>query len=340
MELAFIFNRKLLRKNSVSIDNFVRFASQFQKAIYDLGEAQNPQVKKKIYTLLIKDQKKGSQVFVMIPQYQTTSFGTSPIDEVMQNFSQISNLIDRDRDGSNYNEAKAYFNDLEIRRTFLKRIKSLSRYPGSFAIELKKTHDSEPIRIFKAKKNYRKTLNKWRRMDIEKRIEQITGALTIIHGERDLYIRIRDIFGNSIEYKYDEKEEPRFLNMYKKVIKVKGLYNPIRNQLEKIEMLNVINILPIEDVRGIRFTRTLNLKLEFKYDAFFAKNEELNIVAAGKTFSEMYNDLYNCIISHIRYFIVNDDLLTKGAQKIKYKLLNLINEKDLKEIKDGYNKKT
>jgi hypothetical protein len=337
MELSLVFDKKLLKRNNVPVRQFAKFASEFQETLYDLGASQKPNVKRRVFNLLIQRQAKGSQAFILIPQLQTATFGTSPIDEVVQTFSEISNAIERDRDGSNYERVKSYFNSPKMRIKVFNRLRRISRYPGSFTIELKKSPDTVPKRIFRARKRYKSTLKKWKELEVQKRVETITGALTIIHGERDLYIRIRDKFGHSVEYKYDEREEERFHGMYKKIIRAEGLYNPISNEMEEIKQIEVLSELTLNDLKGLEFKTPLTLSLDYHYDAFFCRNTDLNIVAAGETFTEMYNNLYDCIITHLHYFMDKDQNLTKGAQKIKKGLLDLISEKDLEELTNGYN---
>ena len=240
--------------------------------------------------MLIKERSEGSQIFTLKPQAQTARFGTSLIDDVVEKFSEIPKLIDEDRDGDKYKELKGIIKNNVRRRRLFNNLHSISKHPGSFSIQLRKSIKEPFNPIFIPKKKYRKTISKWKELDIVKREEEFIGALTIVHGEGEIYFKIRDIHGTSIKYKFPEVEEEKYIDYYKKIIKISGLYDPIRNRLENISKLELLDKISLDKLKDLVFKENLNLDLEFKTDAFFVINEELNIVAAGKTFKEMHNN--------------------------------------------------
>lgn len=335
MELNLIFDRALLKMGLVSIEDFIKYTSKIQNSIELIGKEFNPSVGKNPFQLLIKGRSEGSQIFTLKPQAQTTTFGASLIDNVVEKFSEISKLIDEDRNGDKYKELKGMIKNNVRRRRLFNNFHSISKHPGSFSIQLRKSRKEPFDTIFMPKKKYRKTLTIWKELDIIKREEEFTGALTIVHGEGEIYFKIRDIYGASIKYKFLEIEEEKYIDYYKKIIKISGLYDPTKNLLENISKPELVDKISLDKLKDLVFKEKLNLNLEFKTNAFFVINEELNIVAAGKTFKEMYDNLYDCLITHIDYFIFTKVPLTKGAKDIKKKLINLINldewEKDLND---------
>ncbi|MFX0029715.1 MAG: hypothetical protein ACFE8B_10935, partial [Candidatus Hermodarchaeota archaeon] len=288
------------------------------------------------FQLLIKERSEGSQIFTLEPQIQTAMFGASLIDDVVERFSEIPPLIDEDRDGDKYKELKGMIKNNIRRNRLFNNLNSISKYPSSFSIQLRKSRDEPVTTIFTPKKKYRKTISKWKELDVTKREEEFIGALTIVHGEGEIYFKIRDIHGASIKYKFPEVEEEKYINYYKKIIKVSGLYDPVRNKLENITNLELMEKISLDKLNDLVFKEDLKLDLEFKNDAFFVVNEDLNIVAAGKTFKEMYNNLYDCLTTHIDYFVFSKVPLTPGAQKIKQRLYNLINLDNWERISNDY----
>ncbi len=325
MELNLVFDKALLKMGLVSIKDFIKYAQKIQDSIELIGKEFHPSVGRGQFQLLIKERLKGSQIFTLQPQLQTPEFGASLIDDAVEKFSEIPKLMDEDIDGDKYKELKGIIGNNARRRRLFNNLHSISKYPGSFSIQLKKSQKEQFTPIFTPQKKYRKTLSKWKELDIEKREEEFIGALTIVHGEGEIYFKIRDVNGISIKHKFLEVEEAKYVNFYKKIIKISGLYDPIRNRLENISSLELFNQISLDKLYDLEFKEKLNLNLEFKTDAFFVINEELNIVAAGKTFKEMHDNLYDCLITHVEYFILSKDQLTSGAKKIKEKLINLIN---------------
>lgn len=335
MELNLVFDKALLKMGFVSIKDFIKYTSKIQDSIELIGKELYPKARSEQFQLLIIERREGSQIFTLLPQAQTPTFGASLIDNVLEKFSEIPILIDEDRNGDKYKEVKGIITNNARRRRLFNNLKSISKYPGSFSIQLRKSKEEPFTTIFIPKKKYRKTLSKWKELDVIKREEEFIGALTIVHGEGEIYFKIRDIHGISIKYKYLEVEEERYISYYKKIIKISGLYDPTKNRLENISKIELVDAISLSNLKELEFKENLNLALEFKANAFFVINEELNIVAAGKTFKEMYNNLYACLITHLEYFVFTKDPLTQGAEKIKKKLTNLINfdkwEKDLND---------
>ncbi len=335
MELNIVFDRVLLKMGLVSIKDFIRYTSKLQDSIDLIGKEFFPNIRIEQFQLLIKERKEGSQVFTLKPQIQTTTFGASVIDEVVEKFSDIPKLIEEDKNGDNYKEMKSMIKNNVRRRRLFNDFHSISRHPNSFSIQLKKSPKEPFITIFTPRKKYRKTISHWKELDITKREEEFIGALTIVHGEGEIYFRIREIHGTSIKYRFPEVEEEKYINYYKKIIKLSGLYDPSRNRLENISKIEPYDKISLDKLKDLVFKKKLNLNLEFKADAFFVINDELNIVAAGKTFKEMKENLYGCLLTHIEYYIFTRDQLTPGAKEIRRKLIDLINldnwEKDLND---------
>lgn len=336
MELNLVFDKALLKMGLVSIKDFIKYTQKIQDSIELIGKEFHPSVGSESFQLLIKERSKGSQIFTLQPQAQTPIFGASLIDDAVETFSEIPKLMDEDTEGDKYKEIKGIIGNNARRRRLFNNLHSISKYPGSFSIQLKKSLKEPFTPIFTPKKKYRKTLSKWKELDIEKREEEFIGALTIVHGEGEIYFKIRDVNGISIKYKFLEVEEDKYINYYKKIIKISGLYDPIRNRLENISKLELFNKISLDKLYDLEFKEKLNLNLDFKTDAFFVINEELNIVAAGKTFKEMHDNLYDCLITHVEYFILTKDPLTPGAKKIKEKLTNLIHLDKWENDSNGY----
>ncbi len=335
MELNLVFDKALLKMGFVSIKDFIKYTSKIQDSIELIGKEIYPKAGSEQFQLLIIERSEGSQIFSLKPQAQTPTFGASLIDNVVEKLLEIPKLLDEDRNGDNYKALKGIITNNVRRHRLFNNLQSISKHPGSFSIQLRKSRKETFATIFVAKKKYRKTLSKWKELDVIKREEEFIGALTIVHGEGEIYFKIRDIHGISIKYKFLEVEEERYISYYKKIIKISGLYDPIKNRLENVSKLELVDAISLHNLKDLEFKENLNLALEFKANAFFVINEELNIVAAGKTFKEMYNNLYGCLITHLEYYIFTKDPLTQGAKEIKKKLIDLINfdkwEKDLND---------
>ncbi len=335
MELNLVFDKALLKMGLVSIKDFIKYTSKIQDSIELIGKELYPKAGSEQFQLLIKERSEGSQIFTLHPQTQTPTFGASLIDKVIEKFSEIPKFLDEDRNGDKYKELKGIIKNNARRRRLFNNLHSISKHPSSFSIQLRKSVKEPFTPIFIPKKKYRKTLSTWKELDTIKREEEFIGALTIVHGEGEIYFKIREIHGISVKYKFLELEEEKYISYYKKIIKISGLYDPTKNRLENISKLELLDKISLDKLKDLEFKETLNLALEFKANAFFVINEELNIVAAGKTFKEMYNNLYGCLITHLEYYIFTKDPLTQGAKEIKKKLIDLINldkwEKDLND---------
>jgi len=328
MELDIVFNRNLIKKGFVSIIDFIKYASRIQDMIYKVGKEINPLAKTHIYSLLIKGKKQGSDIYTLIPQTETGTFGTAPIDEAMSTIREICHLLDEDVDGSNYKEVKGIIKNSQRRKKIFNDIHAISKHPGSFEITLKETKESRPERLFKPKKLTRKKVNLWKELEITKREEEFIGALTVIQAEGKVFFKIRDIYGNSIKYHFIESNLDEYLQYFKQIIKIKGLYNPIYNKLETIKEFKLHNKISINKLDDLEFNYPLELELKFIENGFFAINKKLNIIGVGKTFKEMYKDLYSDLLSAIDLYLKSDKELTLGAQKIKKSLVSLIKHQE------------
>ena len=325
MELELSFREKILRTGYVSIKDFTKYASEIQKILYTIGKDKDPASKRYVYDLLIKDTiKKRSQVFELIPHIQTTLFGFSPLEKAIETFQEIAKVLDGDVNGSNYKKILDLIYDSNNRNELYNSLRRFTKKAGIVELSLRKPNEVEFKKIFTTKRRYYQSVVEWKKLEKKEIKIEFLGALTVLHGERTKYFGIRSEKGAYIKYKYSESEEKRFIPYYKKVLKIKGIIIPYQNMLNRIDEMEVFDTISLNKLLDLKFKHPLELKLEFMEDAFFGINEELNIVAAGKTIEDMYNDLHEGIISDIKLYIDSGRELTSGAQKLKNKLLNLI----------------
>ncbi len=327
MEINLTFKRRLLKMGLVSIKDFIKYAKSLQDIILLIGNELDPRIEPLNYDLLIKDHRKGSEVYSLVPRIQTSIYGATAISKAVETLSNISDILDEDVEGNKHKDVVEVIKNPANRRAIFKKLDKLTK-PGDFEISLKETKEAEPRRIYYPTKQYKKSIKKWQKLELVKREETIMGALTVLHGEKDKFFAIRDTKGNYVRYRYVEAEEKNFYPLFKKVVKITGLFNPIKNEIEKIKKQEAIDKINLNNIKDLEFKYPLTLDLEFKFDAFFVSNEDLNLIAAGKTFKEMYDDLYFGLVSHIEYFINTSEELTPSAQKIKLKLIDLIDLKN------------
>lgn len=329
MELDIKFKRNLIRMGLVSIKDFIFYASRIQKCLNIIGRENFPDLRSNDFSLLIKERKEGSQIYELVPQKQTQTFGITPIHQVVTIFSKISKLLETDQEGSNYKEVKGYVKNSKRRSELFNAFHALSRDPNSFVVDLKKTIDSTAKTIFYPKKKYRSSINSWKDLEIKKREEEFIGALTKIQIEGEIHFRIRDMFGNSIKHRFIEPEINKYRSFFTEVVKVRGLYNPVRNLLETIEKIELHNEIFLNKLKEFEFNYPLKIELKFMEDSFFAFNKDLNLRGVGKTFKEMEEDLYLDLCSACNLYVMSGKELTLAAKKIKSELVNLIKPESL-----------
>lgn len=159
MELDIIFSQQLIKKGYVTIENFIKYAKRIQDIVNKIGHELDPQAKKHTYSLLIKDKREGSDIYTLIPQNDTQTFGTAPIDETIIVMKNIAKLIREDVDGRNHKKLMGIIENSNRRKKIFNDFHTISKYPGSFEILLKESTLEEPKKIFKPEKDTRKTLN-------------------------------------------------------------------------------------------------------------------------------------------------------------------------------------
>ena len=338
MEIDLIFKGSLLKRELVSIKDFVKIASTLQEVIFSIGKALNSKTERINYDLLIKTRKKGSEVYSLVPRMQDASIeGSAVLSDALKGLSRFNELLQIDVEGDRYSEVIKIIENPDHRNKIYRNLLKLSK-PGKIEVILKKTENEKPEMLFYPLKKYHKSLNSWRILETKSKKETIVGALTVMHGDKDKFWAVRDSLGNYVRYRYTEAEEKKYYPLFKNVLELDVLLDPLRKEIRNIYEVKVKKTIELTKLFDLQFKQTLSLTLEFKYDAFFAVNESLNIVSAGKTFKELYSDLYDCLISHLEYFVDSKDPLTKGAELIKEKLLSLIDIASWEGIKKNANR--
>lgn len=324
MELDIVFNRNLIHKGYVSISNFIKYASRVQDILSNIGKELDPNSSSATYSLLIKGKKEGSDVYTVIPQNDTSKFGTSPIDESVIIMKKIYNLLISNDSDKSYTEIRGMIKNSQRRKRIFNDFYAISKYPLSFKVMLKRSETDEQEQLFKPEKETRKRINYWKELEVKKRVEEFIGALTVIQAEGRIFLKLRDSHGYSIKYNFIESNLEKYIRFFKKIVKVKGLYNPVNNKLETIESFELNNKIFIDELIDLKFNFPLELELEFHENGFFAINKQLNIIGVGETFKEMYEDLFEDINSAIDLYIHSKLELTPKAQEIKDYLFSLI----------------
>ncbi len=324
MEIELKFERNLLNLGLVSVEEFIKYASRIQNCINIIAKETEPSLNKELYRLLIKDRKEGSQIYDLIPASQTSTLDKSPIKSIFETFKEINGILEQDQNGNKYNDIKGNVKNHKRRNRLFNDLQILSRHPGSFSVSLIAEDLKERLPLFTPQKKYKSSINSWKKLEITKRKEEFTGALTIIHGEGDIYFKIRDIYGISIKHRLLESEVNEYVKYFKQIVKVSGFYNPIKSILETIEEFTLYNNIKLTELHDIKFKDAIQFELSFWEDAFLICNKDLGLYGAGKTFKEMYENLYEDMTSAINAYINTKQELTPGAEKIRSLLLKLI----------------
>lgn len=336
MNLTLSFHGYFLRRNRnlVSIDDFTSFLSVFQNIIYLIAEEKGYKKNNKDFRFLVKKIKLDSFECVIEPySISEDLIGEDPVDRVINDFIEISKLVDIQEKEKTYTKLKEKIKKPENRISlynYFDRI--IPQENKAFQIFTNEKTDPNSERIFVSKKRYREKIETWRKMDktTKPKIETFIGIVKTLdaYNKNKKFIQFVNEKGTKIKYFYADQEIDLFTKLYDSdIIKISGEYDSYQKTIIKLTMFEKIKSIELSKLEDIKFKDPIELKLEYKYSAIFAHNVNYDLYAMGSTFNEMIQDLQKRINVTIEMYTNPEIRFTESSKNYRMKFLENFSKK-------------
>lgn len=334
MELTLSFQAYFLRKNRnfVTIEDFVEHLSAFQDIIYLIAKEQQPSINIKDFRFLVKKIERGSFECIVEPYYISKDLkGRSPVDRIINEFEEISTLIDTEGDKKTYEQLSEKVRTSSARRTLYNDFeKIIPKENNAFQIYIGDPKSPEAVRIFASKERYKKRIDTWRKMDKKPKTETFIGVIKNLNAyyESRKHIKFVGPNGEKIKYYYKDDEKEKIIKLYdSEIIKIKGIYNEYTKTIEKLIDFKRINSLELEKLKNIDFLHPITFKLTYEFGVIYCSNEEFDLYALGSNYNELMGDLYNRIDDTLDMFLNPNISFTDSSEEYRKKFLSIFMKK-------------
>lgn len=321
MEIILKFLDYFLRhnRNLVTIDDFVDYASAFQRIIYTIVRERKPNLNERDFRFLIDKFEKGSVACKLVPYHISKDiFGEDPVEDVVQDFIEISELIDHPNDEETHQKLQEKVKSLENRTDLYTSFdKLIPKEDKAFQIIVHSPrYPNEEKRIYIAKDKYRKRLRMWRDMERISKKKIFVGVIKNLtaYADQRKFAKIIGPNNEKIKFYYSSEQGEQITKFYdREIIKVKGIYNDMTKTLEKIMDIEKIDSVEISELNEVDVKKPFTLKLSYEYGMIYAICEDYNLVAMGESYNEMLKNLNILIIDTLELLSKPSDEFTASS---------------------------
>lgn len=199
----------------------------------------------------------------------------------------------------------------------------------------------EPKKFVIVKPERKELVSKLKNKYQQQATVELIGVIMELYGKDPRHFEIETIMGEKFKVYFKPELEPQLKELYKSIVKLKGLSTKKAKVKEILKILNIspLNTLEVNEIGKFQLKKPLKLSINYllKDNLWVLENKELVIYGHGKSYQEALKELEESLESLIIGFLAfKDEHLAESSKRIKQKLIEYI---DLKQMRNKYQPK-